>query len=192
MSLRLSLPSLKEQFLSQKLYVHVVRECDAAPLHLFHLDNKEHLAPWDPPYPESFFTENYWHAYCERAIQEFHDGISARYLLWFGEELVGSVNATSFEMGPFQNARIGYKVGAKFQGQGLAREGVAAVVSELFRAGFHRVEANYRPNNERSGKLLRALGFTEIGISPNYLMIDGQWRDHMLTAVTVESWKEEV
>jgi ribosomal-protein-alanine N-acetyltransferase len=48
--------------------------------------------------------------------------------------------------------------------------------------GLHRVEANYQPNNERSGRLLRALGFTVEGYARAYLYIDGEWRDHVLTA----------
>ena len=48
--------------------------------------------------------------------------------------------------------------------------------------GLHRVEANYQPSNERSGRLLRSLGFTVEGYARDYLYIDGAWRDHVLTA----------
>lgn len=190
MSLRLSLPSVATHFLSDRLFINTVRECDAEALYNFHIENKEHLAPWDPPYPNGFFTESYWHAYCERAITEFEDLKCIRYLLWQEESLVGSVSVSGIEQGPFQNARLGYKIAKKYEGQGLAREGVAAVVSELFKAGFHRVEANYIPSNIRSGNLLKSLGFHSIGIAPKYLLINNSWQDHMLTAITVEDWSD--
>jgi ribosomal-protein-alanine N-acetyltransferase len=44
--------------------------------------------------------------------------------------------------------------------------------------------ANYRPENERSGILLERLGFVREGLAKDYLFIDGQWRDHVLTSLT--------
>ena len=45
-----------------------------------------------------------------------------------------------------------------------------------------RWPVHYQPNNERSGRLLRSLGFTVEGYARDYLYIDGAWRDHVLTA----------
>jgi ribosomal-protein-alanine N-acetyltransferase len=50
--------------------------------------------------------------------------------------------------------------------------------------GFHRIMANYLPHNERSGRLLRRLGFVVEGYARDYLYIHGAWRDHILTALT--------
>jgi ribosomal-protein-alanine N-acetyltransferase len=44
--------------------------------------------------------------------------------------------------------------------------------------------ANYRPENERSGRLLQRLGFAREGYARDYLFIDGAWRDHVLTSLT--------
>jgi ribosomal-protein-alanine N-acetyltransferase len=44
--------------------------------------------------------------------------------------------------------------------------------------------ANYIPTNERSGLLLKRLGFAVEGYARDYLLINGQWRDHVLTALT--------
>ena len=48
---------------------------------------------------------------------------------------------------------------------------------------LHRIMANYRPENERSGRLLERLGFVREGVAKDYLFIDGAWRDHVLTAL---------
>jgi ribosomal-protein-alanine N-acetyltransferase len=62
---------------------------------------------------------------------------------------------------------------------------VNAVVGFAFETlRLHRVMANYQPINERSGKLLRRLGFVTEGYARDYLFINGAWRDHVLTALT--------
>jgi len=54
---------------------------------------------------------------------------------------------------------------------------------------MHRIMANYMPHNERSGNLLARLGFEREGYAKNYLLIDGVWQDHVLTALTDPQWQ---
>ncbi|MDZ7185229.1 hypothetical protein U4005_19255, partial [Escherichia coli] len=51
-----------------------------------------------------------------------------------------------------------------------------------------RTFPNYMPHNKRSGDLLARLGFEKEGYAKDYLLIDGQWRDHVLTALTTPDW----
>lgn len=53
--------------------------------------------------------------------------------------------------------------------------------------GMHRIMANYMPHNQRSGQLLARLGFEKEGYAKDYLMINGRWRDHVLTALTTRT-----
>jgi len=63
-------------------------------------------------------------------------------------------------------------------------EALRAANGFAFRAlRLHRIMANYRPENERSGRLLERLGFVREGLARDYLFIDGAWRDHVLTAL---------
>ena len=55
--------------------------------------------------------------------------------------------------------------------------------------GMHRIMANYMPHNMRSGNLLTRLGFEREGYAKQYLEINGEWRDHVLTALTDNEWK---
>jgi len=100
-------------------------------------------------------------------------------------QLIASVNVTNIVHGVFQAGVLGYSVDFSHQGRGYGTEVVGAVVNWCFRnAGLHRIEANYQPVNERSGKLLRRLGFVVEGYARDYLYIDGEWRDHVLTSKT--------
>jgi ribosomal-protein-alanine N-acetyltransferase len=61
------------------------------------------------------------------------------------------------------------------------------VVDHCFGAvGLHRVEANVRPENAASRRVVEKLGFREEGLHQRYLYIDGGWRDHISYAVTRE------
>jgi RimJ/RimL family protein N-acetyltransferase len=75
-------------------------------------------------------------------------------------------------------ATIGYTLAPAFQGRGLAREAVAAVVDGLFtRRGVHRVDASVDGRNLASARLLEALGFEREGFAPAAEWADGEWID---------------
>jgi ribosomal-protein-alanine N-acetyltransferase len=63
-------------------------------------------------------------------------------------------------------------------------EAVRGAVAYAFGSlGLHRVTANYMPRNRRSGSVLRRAGFVVEGYARDYLLINGRWEDHMLTAI---------
>ena len=47
------------------------------------------------------------------------------------------------------------------------------------------------PTNERSGRLLSRLGFTIEGYARNYLNLNGQWCDHIMTSLTNPNWNPD-
>lgn len=158
----------------------------------FYRDNAEHLAPWDPKKPEGFYTESYWNLKISQAHEEFENEDSCRINLYTKDanKLIGMMNFTNFERGPFQCCRLGYKIDHRYQGQSLMYEALKAGVDYIFKQlNFHRIEANYIPQNIRSGRLLKRLGFDEHGLAKDYLLIDGKWQDHILTSKTNSNWK---
>ncbi|WP_437958670.1 GNAT family N-acetyltransferase [Sorangium sp. So ce119] len=151
--------------------------------------NRDHLARWDPPRPEGFYTEAFWR---ERVLRDRDDLAADRALRlalqWRGAaegEVIGVCNFNQFVRGAFQAATLGYSLDQRAVGSGVMSEAIQAALAYMFDTlGFHRVMANYLPHNERSGRLLRRLGFVVEGYARDYLYIDGAWRDHVLTALT--------
>ncbi|MEJ7733540.1 MAG: GNAT family N-acetyltransferase [Polyangiaceae bacterium] len=160
-------------------------------------DNRDHLAPWEPPREEGFWTEEFWRTRLERSRAELHAGSSLRLALFarsseqqepalaFAGPVIGHANFNQFVRGAFQACTLGYSLDQRHVGRGLMEEALRVALRHVFGPlGFHRVMANYMPINERSGRLLRRLGFSVEGYARDYLFIDGAWRDHVLTALT--------
>lgn len=53
---------------------------------------------------------------------------------------------------------------------------------------MHRIMANHGPQNQRSARVLRRLGFVVEGYARKYLLVHGEWHDHVLTALTNDRW----
>jgi ribosomal-protein-alanine N-acetyltransferase len=91
---------------------------------------------------------------------------------------------TNIVRGPFQACYMGYSVSEKYQGKGLMKDLCLHVIDYAFNElGMNRVMANYMPDNHRSAALLTKLGFVKEGFAKNYLLINGNWEDHILTSL---------
>ena len=130
----------------------------------------------------------YWQERLRLAREEHERDQSLRLMVFAVDEpdgpVVGECNFAQIFRGPFQSCYLGYALDAGRQGKGLMAEALRAALGHVFGAmGLHRVQANYRPENLRSARLLARLGFQPEGIGKDYLVIDGAWRDHVLTAL---------
>jgi ribosomal-protein-alanine N-acetyltransferase len=98
--------------------------------------------------------------------------------------VVGTVSFTNIRRGPLQACELGYGLDFRYQGRGLMTEALRAACTYAFNAmGLHRIQANHLPENLRSAAVLRRLGFVVEGYARDYLLINGHWRDHVLTAL---------
>lgn len=103
------------------------------------------------------------------------------------DAIAGLFELSGIVRGSFQNAYLGYWVGAPFAGQGYMHEGMQLTLRFAFNdLRLHRVEANIQPANRRSLALAKRSGFRREGFSPRYLKIGGRWRDHERWAILSE------
>ena len=103
------------------------------------------------------------------------------------DRIAGSLNISNIVYGAFQCAALGYWAFAHAAGKGLMGDALDTVVRYAFGPlGLHRLEANVQPGNARSIALVKRHGFRLEGFSPDFLHIDGAWRDHERWAITAE------
>jgi ribosomal-protein-alanine N-acetyltransferase len=158
---------------------------DAPMLLAFRVQNRAHLAPWEPSRSESHYTLEACRESIVDAIEKaWHD---RGYLLLAtsedGAQIIATINLANIVRGAFLACHLGYGVAADWQGRGLMHEALDEGLHWAFGAlGLHRVMANYMFRNERSARLLERLGFEREGYARCYLQIAGQWEDHVLTA----------
>ncbi|MBT2397116.1 GNAT family N-acetyltransferase [Streptomyces sp. ISL-100] len=101
--------------------------------------------------------------------------------------IAGFININNIVGGGFLCGALGYGAFAHAAGRGLMSEGLGLVLDQAFGPlGLHRLEANIQPGNEASIALVRRAGFRLEGFSPDFIHINGAWRDHERWAITVE------
>ena len=155
-----------------------------------------HLDRWSPPVAAEFFTESFWAERLAIAVDDFTGDRGARFVLQpagaaLDGPILGTCNYTNIVRGAFHACHLGYQVSREQQGRGLMAEALRASNAFVFDTmRLHRIMANFRPENERSRRLLERLGFVEEGFARAYLFIDGAWRDHVLTSLTHPAFRD--
>jgi [ribosomal protein S5]-alanine N-acetyltransferase len=150
--------------------------------------NRDPFAPWVTIAPH-LETEDCWRERLARRIEE-HAQDRSLCLFAFrrgetGGPVLASINFTNIARGVFQACNVGYTLDRDEVGKGVMQEALGAACAHVFeKMRLHRIMANYMPANERSGRLLRRLGFVVEGLARDYLFINGKWCDHVLTALT--------
>jgi ribosomal-protein-alanine N-acetyltransferase len=179
------LPELR----TERLAVRLARPGMEEAMARFLRENFEgHLDRWSPPTTPAFFSAAFWRERLAIAVEEFHAGRSARFVMQLEEAadaaVVGTCNYTNIVRGPFQACHLGYQIARAHEGRGLMTEALRATNAFMFDVlRLHRIMANYRPENLRSARVLERLGFAREGMARDFLFIDGAWRDHVLTAL---------
>ncbi|MFI5755033.1 GNAT family N-acetyltransferase [Streptomyces sp. NPDC051569] len=128
-------------------------------------------------------------AYAAYAGRLIEDPTKAGYLVCARDDgrIAGFVNINNIVLAAFRSGAIGYGAFAHAAGRGLMTEGLGLVARHAFGPlGLHRLEANIQPLNAASIALVRRAGFRLEGYSPDFLLIDGAWRDHERWALTTE------
>ncbi len=63
------------------------------------------------------------------------------------------------------------------RGRGAGRLALAALLEAAEKAGFWKLVSRVFPRNKASRRLIRALGFREVGVYEKHARLDGYWRD---------------
>lgn len=178
---------------SKRLILRIGIQEDIPQILKYFNENKAYLTPFYPNWVESFFTEEYWQYNLENSFLEFIHDQSLKLFIFLRrnpQEIIGVINFNNFVRGSAHFCYVGYSLAQAEQGKGYMTEALKVAIQYLFHElNFHRVMANYMPHNQRSGNVLKRLGFVVEGYARDYLLINGQWQDHILTSLTNPDWQ---
>ncbi|NGU67620.1 GNAT family N-acetyltransferase [Clostridium perfringens] len=147
----------------------------------YYIRNEEHLRQYEPTRDSGFYTYEGQKEILTESFRQFIDGTSIDLGIFKDEKLIGKIKLSNIVYGILRNAFVGYSIDKEHQGNGYMKEALNTVCSYAFEEmGLHRLEASTLMDNSRSQGVLKACGFNELGISENYLYINGEWRDHKI------------
>jgi [ribosomal protein S5]-alanine N-acetyltransferase len=119
--------------------------------------------------------------------REARAGRQLPFVVEYDGRFVGQLTVSNLVRGSAQFASIGYWIDEKYAGRGITTRAVAMAIDHCFGpVGLHRIEIAIRPENSSSLRVVEKLGLQQIGYAPRFLHIDGDWRDHVLFAITRE------
>jgi ribosomal-protein-alanine N-acetyltransferase len=149
-------------------------------------ESREFLTKWEPIWAEDELSKGAF----RRRIKRYHketrlDSAYVFFIFRKGDDrLMGGCTLSNVRRGVTQCCALGYWIGARFARQGFMHDALLALVPFVFKTlGMHRIEAACVPENGPSRNLLTKLGFREEGLAKRYLLINGEWRDHILYAL---------
>ena len=160
--------------------------------------NEKWLSPWEgrpESQPVATWAERHspvvFTAMLRNVRKESRAGRTLPLAITYDGKLAGQITASNVVRGAFDSASVGYWVDGAVAGRGVLPTALAMPVDHCFGpVGLHRIEANIRPENAASRRVVEKLGFREEAMHLRYLFIDGAWRDHLSFAVTREDVPE--
>ena len=144
------------------------------------LRNRAFLEEWEPIREEEFYTREY-------QLKLLSDDMENNDLvrLWIfkkedKEKIIGCLSFSNIMRGAFLSCFFGYKLDEQEINHGYITEAIKKGIEIIFQeVGLHRIEANIMPKNKRSLRVAEKAGFSNEGLSPKYLKINGIWEDHI-------------
>lgn len=156
--------------------------------------NRGWLLPWQPDRPSGArdydLDPRAFAELCNARLRERQQDTGYGFGLFVGGRLIGEVNVSHILRGPFQSGSLGYWIDRLHSGQGYMTEGVVVLLRYCFEElRLHRVQAAVMPMNQKSRAVMERLGVRQEGLAQRYILVGGQWEDHILYAITAEEWQ---
>ncbi|WP_105167018.1 GNAT family N-acetyltransferase [Pseudoalteromonas sp. T1lg23B] len=178
---------------TERLIIKSARTEFAPAITKFYLSNKAFFADSQPLRDAHFFTVEHWVQNLKHLAASFEDDSIYQFYLFEKsneEHVIGQVGLSGIQRAAFQACFLGYQLDQQKNGCGLMHEALTAIIHWAFaHQNFHRIMANYVPCNTKSASVLNKLGFTIEGVAKDYLFLNGEWQDHVLTSLINDRFK---
>lgn len=167
----------------EKVILRPPRASDYAEWRELRAQSRAFLQPWEPTWPADDLSRAAFRRRLLAYARDRDTGVAYPFFVLRAsdEAITGGITLSNIRRGVAQMGSVGYWCGRPFTRQGLTLDAVRALSEFSFRTlALHRLEAACIPDNGPSRRLLAKAGFSEEGLAPAYLKINGEWRDHVL------------
>ena len=151
--------------LTPRLTLRHARPDDLPAVHAI-MSDPQVLRYWSTPPHETIEQTKEW---LDGMIERNQQG-SFDFLIEYDGKVIG-------KMGAYQLPDFGYYLAKSAQGQGFAREALAAYTAHVFDHGVDYLTADSDPRNAPSIKLLTDAGFAETGRATRTWLVGDEWCD---------------
>jgi L-amino acid N-acyltransferase YncA len=112
-------------------------------------------------------------------VSAWFDGIHPIVVVEEDGDVVAFASTSSYRPRPCYAgvAEFSVYVARRARGRGAGRRAMKALLDTCERAGFWKLVSRVFPENLASRRLLRAVGFREVGVYEKHARLDGVWRD---------------
>lgn len=149
--------------------------------------DRERLARWMPWVPFSTTVADF-EAFVERAEEHAREGTGFHLGMFEADAVAGAVG-TSIGSLNFDEADIGYWVGTRHEGRGIASAACRLLIEWLFEErDMHRITIRAALENRRSRAVAERLGFTPEGVLRGSLLLGGRHVDAALYSLLRPEW----
>ncbi|HEY5237587.1 MAG TPA: GNAT family protein [Rhizomicrobium sp.] len=171
------------------LYLRYPRAGDFAAWAQLRGESRAFLAPFEPSWATDELTRGAFRRRLKRYQKETRlDSAYAFFVFRESDDaLMGGCTLSNVRRGVTQCCALGYWIGERFARQGIMHDAIRGLIPFIFSTlGLHRIEAACLASNDASKNLLVKLGFRQEGLARRYLLINGEWQDHILFALLAE------
>lgn len=157
--------------------------------------NEGWLTKWEPArisgQPDVVKNRQAFASRCAARQRERQLGTGYGFGVFVNNQLIGEMNVSAIQRGPFQNAYVGYWIDERYAGQEYTPEALVVAMRFAFEElRLHRLQIAIIPRNKPSRRVVEKLGIRLEGMAERYLEINGNWEDHLRYAITSEDWQE--
>lgn len=165
----------------ENIDIKILTPDDSEVLLSYYLRNREYLSGFEPHREDTFYSEEVQRQSLITNYKQFLKEEGAHFGIYKNGKLIGRIRLYNVVYGVFKSGFIGYSIDEAYQGKGYMKEAVNLVIEYAFEdLGLHRIEASTLVENIKSQRVLKGCGFEELGVSKEYLYINGKWRDHVI------------
>lgn len=185
----------KPYIASDRIILRLADKDDTDEVYDYHLRNKEYLTPFEPMHDDNYLKKERWRKLIERSLNDAKESKALRLFIFEKEDnkrVIGELNFEFIMKKPMCSCEIGYSMDEDEQGKGYMTEAVKLGTDYVLRElNLMRISGGYSTSNEKSGNVMRKVGFVGRNLIKNYMMINGKWEDIIFCYLYNDNWKDE-